>query len=172
MRKTLTILTVAAALLLALHAAPALAGDAGVYADLVEHYEPVRTALLHDNVDGVAEHAEAIAATVRGLEKDFSAERAGVPAAEAAAVKELLPRIAEAADALAAAEDVGAARKTFGDLSTPLIRWHGLLDGAVAGLAVGSCPMVEDGWLQPAQAELGNPYMGQAMATCGKLEQS
>jgi hypothetical protein len=166
--RSLTLLSsLAAALVVAVLAVPALAAaPGGVYADLVEHYQPVRDALLADTLDGVAGHAKAMAAAARDLHAGFSAEAAGVPAAQAAEVKAALPELARAADALAAAKDLAAARAAFGDLSEALVAWHEAVPGSE--LAVAYCPMAKASWLQP-DGDVGNPYMGQKMAKCGKV---
>lgn len=153
--------------LLAVGALPALAGGEGTFATLVEHYEPIREALLHDNLDGVPAHAEAMAATARALHDDFSAERAGVAADSADSVKAALPEIASAADDLAAAGDLEEARSAFGELSGGLVLYWQAGPSGDHGLMAGFCPMVDESWLQP-EGELGNPYMGQRMPTCGK----
>lgn len=169
MTRTLTLpTTLAAALAVAVLAVPALAAEApgGAYATVVEHYQPVRDALLADSLDGISAHAKRIAAAARGLEADFSAAAAGVPAEKAAEVEALLPELAKAAAALAAADDLAAARAAFGDLSAALVPWHEAVPGVE--LAVAFCPMAKESWLQP-EGELGNPYMGRKMAKCGKV---
>lgn len=160
---TLALLSI---LVLALAAAPpALAADGTAYDALTEHYEPIRQALLHDHLDGVSDHAEALADTAADLREDLSAERAGVPADKLAEVKVLLPKLEGAARKLAGAGDLEEARRVFGELSEPMVLYHELVPGDE--LVVAYCPMVEESWLQP-DGDLGNPYMGQRMAKCGK----
>src|SRR5437867_3208526 len=67
----------------------------GAAADL-EHYYPVRAALAQDKIEGVKEHADALAK---------SADKA----------------IAKAAKGLSDAKDLDAARKSFGEVSKALI---------------------------------------------------
>ncbi|MCJ7755357.1 MAG: hypothetical protein MUP13_12400, partial [Thermoanaerobaculales bacterium] len=56
--------------------------------NVMEHYEPIRLALLEDSMDGVNDHGKAIAAELRALESDFSAERAGASDGAASIVEE------------------------------------------------------------------------------------
>lgn len=152
------------AVLVAALAPPAQAADS-TYAELVEHYEPIRQALLNDTLDGVADHAREIADSAADLQGDLTAGAAGVPAGDLLAVKALLPEIIGAARELADAEDLEGARRFFGELSEPMVVYHGLVPDAE--MIVAYCPMVEESWLQP-EGTLGNPYMGQRMARCGK----
>jgi hypothetical protein len=154
------------ALVLAVAAAPPAA--AAGFDTLVEHYEPIRLALLHDHLDGVAEHGSRLAHAARTLNRGFSTEKAGVAADDAEEARALLPRIAAAADGVGRADDLEAARDAFATLSARLIAYAEL---AGSDLAVGYCPMVKSSWLQP-EGEVGNPYMGQKMAGCGKLEKA
>lgn len=159
--------------LLALTAlAPALAcagsasGDSG-FATLADPYEEVRTALLHDTLDGVAEHARSIERAAHGLAADFDAEAAGVPAAAAEEARTLLPRMAEAARTLAQAGDLAAARAAFGELTEPLVRYRELAGDN--GVQLAYCPMAGKSWLQKDPETIGNPYYGQSMADCGSF---
>ena len=163
MRKILLVLTVAALAALSL---PATAGDDAGFGALAAHYEPIRKALLHDTLEGVRGEAAELAKEALALEADFSAERAGVAAGDAAKTRSLLTRIATAAAKLAKAGDVDTARDLFAELSAPLIDYADL---AGSELAVGTCPMAGESWLQP-EGTIGNPYMGQRMAQCGNLE--
>jgi len=169
MRKNVTsiaqILTLAL-VLAALAALPAAAAEEGFPA-LADHYESIRQALLHDGLDGVAEHGSKLAAAARELERGFSPGKAGVSAEDAEAARALLPRIAAAADGVGRAADLKAARESFTTLSERMIA---LAELAGADLTVGYCPMAKASWLQP-DGQVGNPYMGQKMATCGTLKQ-
>jgi hypothetical protein len=142
------------------------AGTAGGFSSLFAPYDSVRKALLANSVAGVPQQAKALAAQARALHKGFSPQAAGVPADKAATVKALLPEIAARADRLAAAKDLETARTAFGDLSQPMVRYRDLAAGEKP--IVVYCPMAELSWLQPA-GELGNPYYGPSMATCGEV---
>lgn len=142
------------------------AGTAGGFPSLFAPYESVRKALLADSVAGVPQQAKALAAQARALHQGFSPQAAGVPAGKAAAAKALLPEIAAGADRLAAAKDLEAARAAFGDLSQTMVRYRELAAGQKP--VVVYCPMAERSWLQPA-GEIGNPYYGRSMATCGEV---
>jgi hypothetical protein len=164
-RLTLNPLVFALALVLAAAALPASAAEEGFPA-LAEHYEAIRQSLLHDSMDGVSRHGSQLAAAARSLDRDFTPAKAGVPAANAGEARELLGRVAAAADGIGRAKDLESARDAFTTLSERMISLAGL---AGADLSVGYCPMAKASWLQP-DGKVGNPYMGQKMATCGTLE--
>lgn len=171
MKTTRTALLLSSILTLTPLAGLAGAGEPTAFETLTGHYEQVRQALVHDHLDGVADEARQLAAAVRRLEEDFSVERAGVEPADAVAVQELLPELASAADELAAAGDVGQAREAFSKLSRALVRYRKRV--ADADLKVLYCPMASKSWLQPeAETEVGNPYYGGSMATCGEVLES
>jgi hypothetical protein len=152
-------------LMVAFLAAPAWSADATTFDTVMEHYAPVRLALVGDSMDGVNRHGAAIAEALRGLQADFSAEGAGITDEVATVVREKLGHMIAAADAIAEADSLQAAREAFYELSMPLVRWH----AGVAGNqrpAVAYCPMHKKSWLQP-DGEIGNPYGG--MPRCGEI---
>lgn len=124
--------------------APAPAGFDAV----LGHYEAVRKALLADTVAGIPGHASAIGKLAKGAPAD------------------LAPKIAEAATRLAAAKNLEAARDAFYELSKSMVRWREAA-GSKANV-VAYCSMSKRSWLQP-KGEIGNPYYGKSMATCGEV---
>jgi hypothetical protein len=140
-------------------------GEAATFPAVMEHYEPIRSALLEDSMTGVNENGQAIAAELRALKSDFSADRAGVSAEAVAVVEQKLDEMIAAADAIANATSIEAARDGFYELSKPLVRWR---EGVAASgrPAVAYCPMHKRSWLQP-DGEIGNPYGG--MPGCGSI---
>lgn len=157
MRMTILIVGVLGALL--------ASAEASTFDEVMEHYEPVRLALLGDSMDGVSEHGRAMAAELRSLQADFSAERAGASGEPATVLEAQLGEMIAAADALATAGSLQAARDAFYELSKPLVRWRqGVLESERP--AVAYCPMHERSWLQP-DGEIGNPYGG--MPRCGEI---
>ena len=144
--------------------AAAVAG-ASTFDTVMEHYEPVRLALMGDTMDGVNEHGAAVAVALRALKADFSAERAGVSPDVASAVQSKLDDMIATADELARAASLQAARDAFYELSMPLVRWHSGVDQS-ARPAVAYCPMHKRSWLQP-DGEIGNPYGN--MPRCGEI---
>ena len=132
---------------------------------VMEHYEPIRLALIGDSMDGVNSHGRAIAAELRALEADFSPQRAGATGEAAAVIKDKLPDMIIAADAIANAKSLEAARDGLYELSKPMVRWR---EGVSQGdrPAVAYCPMHKRSWLQPGE-EIGNPYGG--MPRCGNI---
>ena len=132
---------------IALVASVATADDAGTVKGDLGHYFPIRTALAGDKTEGVKDHANELAK---------SSDKA----------------TAKAAEAVAGAKDLKAARKAFGDLSKALIA--AVEKATKAGTDIGAvyvfeCPMAKPygRWMQ-AEAELGNPYYGSQMFTCGR----
>ena len=132
---------------------------------VMEHYEPIRLALIADSMDGVKSHGRAIASELRALEADFSPERAGASGEAAAIVKEKLPEMIAAADAIAKASSLETARDGLYELSKPIVRWReGVSQSGRPSVAY--CPMHKRSWLQPGE-EIGNPYGG--MPRCGSI---
>jgi len=141
------------------------AGDPSSFDAVMEHYEPVRLALIADSMNGVNEHGRAIAAELRFLDADFSPERAGTSGEAATFVKDKLPEMIAAADAIAGAKSLEAARDGLYELSKPMVRWReGLSQSGRPSVAY--CPMHKRSWLQPGK-EIGNPYGG--MPGCGSI---
>lgn len=124
--------------------APAPAGFDAV----LGHYEAVRKALLADTVAGIPAHA----AEITRLAKSAPAD--------------LAPQIAEAARKLSVAKDLQTARDAFYELSKPMVRWREAA-GSKSNV-VAYCSMSKRSWLQP-KGEIGNPYYGKSMATCGEV---
>ena len=132
---------------------------------VMEHYEPIRLALLGDSMDGVNANGKAIAAELRALGADFSPDSAGASAETAAIVQAKLEEMAAAADAIATAKSLEEARDGFYALTKPMVRWR---EGVAQNdrSAVAYCPMHKRSWLQPGE-EIGNPYGG--MPGCGSI---
>jgi hypothetical protein len=135
--------------------------------EVFSRYEMMRQALIGDSTDGVADNAAEIASIARELRSDFSPAGAGVDAADAGTLVELLPRIEERADSVAAAGSLEEARERLAELTKPLVRWHELIEGPRPVVAY--CPMVKKAWLQPDEA-IGNPY-APYMLRCGEVVQ-
>jgi hypothetical protein len=80
-------------------------------------------------------------------------------------VQEKLDEMIAAADAIASAKSLEAARDGFYGLTKPMVRWReGLAQSDRP--AVAYCPMHKRSWLQPGE-EIGNPYGG--MPRCGSI---
>ncbi len=138
---------------------------ASAFEKVMEHYEPIRLALLVDSMDGVNENGRAIGAELRALEVDFSAGRAGATGEAVVVVREHLDEMIAAADAIAAAESLEDARDGIYALTKPMVRWrHGVAEKGRP--AVAYCSMYKRSWLQP-DGEIGNPYGG--MPRCGEI---
>jgi hypothetical protein len=136
------------------------------FTTILGHYEEIRQMLLADRSAGLAEHANAIQDSVLALQKDFSSEKAGVRPGEGDKAKELLPALSKAAVELAEAPDIEVARQALYPLSKALVRYRKLATGELPVVAY--CSMSKKSWLQPS-GDIGNPYFGQAMPTCGEI---
>ena len=132
---------------------------------VMQHYEPIRLALIEDSTEGVAQHGEAIASELKALQENFTVSRVGASNEAASVVKEKLPGMIISAQALAQAESLETVRSAFYELSKPMVRWR---EGvAQEGLpSVAYCSMHKKSWLQPGQ-QIGNPYGG--MPRCGQI---
>jgi hypothetical protein len=144
----------------------ARAEETHAFQEISDHYEAIRVALLNDVMTDVAEHANAIESIGDKLLEAFDAASAGVAAEHGSACRELLPELSSAAARLAEVEDIDGAREALFELSKPLGRYRKL--AGIEGSMVVYCPMVKKAWIQP-EGEVGNPYMGQGMPTCGQV---
>ena len=122
--------------------------------------ERVRTELAFDRLDGVAAPAREVALAIR-------AAAAALPAAGPEVASCLDGGIA-AAEQLASALDLATARLAYGELNRLLIALAAADPRLQEGWHVFRCPMAEGfkKWFQRSPT-LENPYMGQAMSTCG-----
>jgi hypothetical protein len=153
------------AMVATLAAVGAWAGEPSSFDVVMEHYEPIRLALIGDSMEGVNDHGEAIEAELRALDADFSSARAGATGEALNVVREKLSEIISAAEALADATSLEAARDGLYALSKPMVRWReGVSENGRP--AVAYCPMHKRSWLQPGE-EIGNPYGG--MPRCGSV---
>ena len=140
------------------------ASEATAYEEILSRYEAIRLSMLNDEMRDVAMHARAIEDRVAALRAMFDAHDAGVPPEKAAECQALLPELGDSAEQLAEAEDLSKAREALFDLSKPLGRYRKL--AGTEGSIVAYCPMAKKAWVQP-HGEIGNPYMGLEMPTCG-----
>jgi len=152
-------------------AAPAAAGSGATspktaFAAALPHYEAIHRALAGDTLDGVAGHARAIREVARKTAAEFSPAGAGVPAAKAQECRALLPDVERAADRLAGAKSLDEARKAFGQLSQPMVRYREMTTGERPYVVF--CPMAKKPWLQESK-KIANPYLGSKMLQCGKI---
>ena len=122
--------------------------------------ERVRAELAFDRGDALAAPAREAAQALRAA----AASTPPGPADVATALREATA----AAERLASATDLANARAAYGDLNRQLIAIAAADPRLQEGWHVFTCPMAKgfDQWLQKSPT-LENPYMGQAMATCG-----
>ncbi|MBT8213772.1 MAG: DUF3347 domain-containing protein [Acidimicrobiia bacterium] len=140
--------------------------ETNAFREVSEHYEAVRLSLVKDTMADVAEHAKAIEHRMHELAKAFDAHDAGVSADKSAECEALLPEISSAAARLAGTEDLEQAREALFELSKPMGRYRKL--AGTEGTMVVFCSMAKKAWIQP-HGEIGNPYLGQEMPTCGEV---
>ena len=116
---------------------------------MLDPYFRIQASLSDDKTEGVTVEAKAIATAAKAM---------GEPGAP----------IAKAADALAHATDLGAARTAFSQLSDAVIAFSESTK-AEAGEGVHSmyCPMANKQWMQKGE-KVSNPYYGKSMLTCGE----
>jgi hypothetical protein len=143
-------------------AAAGLLSNTAVHADdsalmepvksVLDQYLMIQTNLANDSIQGLEEHASAIAKAVKGDD-----------------MKMLAPDVAKQAETLAKATDLKAAREAFKPLSASLIKYLADNKAGKGTYHETFCPMVKASWLQTG-AGIKNPYMGKAMLTCGELK--
>jgi nitrogen fixation/metabolism regulation signal transduction histidine kinase len=155
MKIALLILTLAAAAALVSCARVRAAEDPALaepVKSVLNQYLTIQTNLANDSIQGLDEHAKAIATAVKGD-----------------AAKMLSPDVAAQAETLAQAKDLKAAREAFKPLSASLVKY---LADKKAGKGVyheAYCPMAEASWLQTGK-DIRNPYFGKEMLDCGELK--
>jgi hypothetical protein len=148
---------------------PPAASVGAAFDSLMPAYDAARRGLATDRLADVAPAARNLRQAVAALGNDVGAAAAGVPEAKHAEVLALLPRLRQAANALAAAATLPSARDAFFDVSKALIAWRKL---AGKGPDVGYCSMAKRSWLQPPRTPIENPYEGKSMASCGERQPS
>ncbi len=136
------------------------AAKTGVAASLAA-YEGIRADLVDDKVPAV----KAKAAELAKAAKDAAGQAHG-------ALKQKLDALAKAADDLEAksSEKADDVRKAYGEVSRAIVNLVSSDPELKKDLNVYECPMAPGykKWVQPgAKDEVANPYMGQAMPTCG-----
>ncbi|MEW5984133.1 MAG: metal transporter [Acidobacteriota bacterium] len=125
------------------------AAPSDIPADVLEAYLKIHASLAGDTMDGV----QAAAASL------VKAGQALGPAGTT---------LASAAQKVAGAADLKAARAGFGELSDALVAWAGSGTGG-KDVRLAYCPMVKKHWLQKGN-EIANPYYGSQMLRCGEFK--
>jgi Cu(I)/Ag(I) efflux system membrane fusion protein len=122
-------------------------------------YEEARAALASDDL-GTATQAGTRAAEALGAA--VAASRGDDPRAA------VMVEAQRTAQSIAAADDLEPARSSFGELTRTLLILASVDPRLSDGLGVWACPMTKTfpKWFQ-REGVKGNPYMGQAMPTCG-----
>ncbi|HVS31868.1 MAG TPA: efflux RND transporter periplasmic adaptor subunit [Thermoanaerobaculia bacterium] len=120
-------------------------------------YEQARAMLANDRLDGIATHANALAAAFTAARPSTGDE-----------VRQCLLDGTAAARKLAAATSLDAARAAFKDVSMYLFALAASDPRLASGWHAYECSMTDgfNKWLQNEEG-VSNPYMGTAMQTCG-----
>ena len=119
---------------------------------VMDHYLKIQAALADDSTNGITANALAIS-------KEVKADKA----------KTLSSDVADAADGLAEAKDLGAARESFKDLSQGLIKYLSKRNIQTGAFDEVFCPMANAYWLQ-TNTDISNPYLGHSMPGCGEIK--
>ena len=117
---------------------------------IVDPYVRIQQALNADRVAGIKEDAQAVASEAAKLGASGSA-------------------IQSAAGELQQAADLKAARAAFGKLSDAIMIYAKASKASLADdVKIAYCPMVRKYWLQKGE-KIQNPFLGQSMSDCGRL---
>lgn len=119
---------------------------------VLNHYLAIQKELTKDSMNGVIEHATAIAKAVKGDNK-----------------KMLPSDVAQQAETLAGAKDIKKAREAFKPLSASLVKYLADNKAGKGTYHEAYCPMAKASWLQ-TEKEVRNPYYGKSMLECGELK--
>lgn len=136
------------------------------FQEMSSHYEAVRLALLSDSMGGVTEHSQALAEVASDLRKNISADLDEVSIHDLESCVAALGEIESSAQKLAQVSDLKAAREGLFALTKPMAKYRKLTGDQ--STVVAYCPMAQKAWIQPG-GEIGNPYFGQEMPTCGEV---
>ncbi len=133
---------------------------------VLDAYLAVQKALAKDQSGDAAQAAKTLGQAVAAV------DMSGLKGEAHLAWMRDLPPLKKSADALAAAKDLGAQRKAFSALSNSLSAILTVFGSASKTPIIQfRCPMAFDGrgakWLQDSK-DTQNPYLGQAMPTCGE----
>jgi hypothetical protein len=147
-------------------AVPLPAQAAVLYEALLNTYFGIQRTLAHDQMEGVATSADALRKQIEAI-----AASDVRPPKEADAYGERLQAL-EAAAAKFKPVNIEEAREQFGQLSSELIALVSRFPPPLGHpLYMMHCPMWDKSpsdWMQ-ATKDIENPFIGQAMSTCGQL---
>jgi len=119
------------------------------------NYFKIEEALSEDSLKDVPTYARAIVSTVTND------------------VKKLMPvEVATQAEELAKAKELPEAREAFKVLTASLIHYLDDRDVRTKSYNEMFCPMANAIWLQKADDETKNPYLGKSMPQCGTINRT
>lgn len=136
------------------------------FEQLLGDYEGIRMALLQDTMEGVEGHAKSLGGHAESLLRHPASHEHESPEADVDKYTMALGTIVEVASGLASAKDLSSARSAMFELTKPMVQIRGLAGDETTLVAY--CSMAGKSWLQE-EGDLGNPYQGQEMPTCGEV---
>lgn len=127
-------------------------------------YFETKNALAKDNATLASTSAKAIAASLGSFSvKSLTTAQQEIFTTESATIK-------KAAEAIANEKAIAAQRKSFGTLSSAMLKLTKALNLNTANVYVQYCPMAKQSWLNEVE-EVQNPYYGSMMYECGGVKE-
>jgi Cu(I)/Ag(I) efflux system membrane fusion protein len=126
---------------------------------ILTEYLSIQEALASDQTEGIKPAVKTIEKLATKLDPGDAAE------AHAKHYKNLPQDIVGACSKMKEANDIGATRQAFKQLSKPISMWVTM--AKPKGKSVMYCPMAEAGWVQKGST-VANPYYGAEMLNCGE----
>lgn len=142
------------------------ASEEETFDQLLGDYEAIRVALLHDTMEDVEAHSKALGHHAAAHMKHLASHEGHPTGEHSAEMAAALQAIADAAATLAQATDLLKARPALFELTKPMVQMRNLAGDE--STLVAYCPMAKKAWVQTS-GDLGNPYQGQEMPTCGEV---
>lgn len=128
-------------------------------------YFNTKNALAGDNAALAATSAKALNTSLAAFKvKDLTTAQQAVWTAQTAEIK-------KAAEAIANEKAIAAQRKSFGTISSAMLKLTRELNLNSANVYVQYCPMVKKSWLNEVEA-VQNPYYGSMMYDCGEVKET
>jgi hypothetical protein len=151
MRRVLSSVRGAFALMLLLIASSCARGGANGFSSMIDHAVQIQESLAADKMDGVSPNASSIATEAQALGKPGETIAAG-------------------AMELQKAKTIDQARTAFAPMSEALVSYLEAQKQTPGNdVRVAYCPMIRKPWLQKDGA-IRNPYYGASMLTCGSFK--
>jgi len=131
--------------------------------EILAHYVKIQQTLAADSSVGVKAEAQAIAQKADALLKRNVSPDGKKPDE----FKKILEEVRKGAPKFNS-DDIKQARKAFGELTPPLVRYVNEFEAGKGKYHVAHCPMIKKDWVQ-ADEKIRNPYYGKSMLACGTI---